>query len=192
MAGCQWRVAVFTGHRQLSTGRQPLPEGAIAQLGERLPCTQEVGSSILPGSTSAAVRRGGGVPAGCAAAWWVRWFFFAARRAASAAGRRACGSPCGGAAAAGAGCRGHGAIAPLAVFNSLGDARGGAPGLRAGRGVACGIEKQSEEEGEVAAPAREGGGGGRKVEKAARVTPRPGRLGLYGQANKRIRWMPRR
>ena len=25
--------------------------GAIAQLGERLPCTQEVGSSILPGST---------------------------------------------------------------------------------------------------------------------------------------------
>ncbi len=26
-------------------------EGAIAQLGERLPCTQEVGSSILPGST---------------------------------------------------------------------------------------------------------------------------------------------
>ena len=27
--------------------------GAIAQLGERLPCTQEVGSSILPGSTNA-------------------------------------------------------------------------------------------------------------------------------------------
>ena len=26
--------------------------GAIAQLGERLPCTQEVGSSILPGSTN--------------------------------------------------------------------------------------------------------------------------------------------
>lgn len=26
--------------------------GAIAQLGERLPCTQEVGSSILPGSTT--------------------------------------------------------------------------------------------------------------------------------------------
>ena len=26
-------------------------KGAIAQLGERLPCTQEVGSSILPGST---------------------------------------------------------------------------------------------------------------------------------------------
>ena len=28
------------------------PFGAIAQLGERLPCTQEVGSSILPGSTN--------------------------------------------------------------------------------------------------------------------------------------------
>ena len=28
-------------------------KGAIAQLGERLPCTQEVGSSILPGSTKA-------------------------------------------------------------------------------------------------------------------------------------------
>ncbi len=28
-----------------------LLSGAIAQLGERLPCTQEVGSSILPGST---------------------------------------------------------------------------------------------------------------------------------------------
>ena len=26
-------------------------DGAIAQLGERLPCTQEVGSSILPSST---------------------------------------------------------------------------------------------------------------------------------------------
>ena len=26
--------------------------GAIAQLGERLPCKQEVGSSILPGSTT--------------------------------------------------------------------------------------------------------------------------------------------
>ena len=30
----------------------PPPElGAIAQLGERLPCTQEVGGSIPPGST---------------------------------------------------------------------------------------------------------------------------------------------
>ena len=27
------------------------PDGAIAQLGERLPCTQEVGGSIPPGST---------------------------------------------------------------------------------------------------------------------------------------------
>ena len=27
--------------------------GAIAQLGERLPCTQEVGGSIPPGSTTA-------------------------------------------------------------------------------------------------------------------------------------------
>jgi hypothetical protein len=32
-------------------GQKPTPNGAIAQLGERLPCTQEVGSSILPGST---------------------------------------------------------------------------------------------------------------------------------------------
>ena len=30
-------------------------KGAIAQLGERLPCTQEVGSSILPGSTISVV-----------------------------------------------------------------------------------------------------------------------------------------
>ena len=29
----------------------PPPDGAIAQLGERLPCTQEVGGSIPPGST---------------------------------------------------------------------------------------------------------------------------------------------
>ncbi len=28
------------------------PNGAIAQLGERLPCTQEVGGSIPPGSTN--------------------------------------------------------------------------------------------------------------------------------------------
>ena len=33
--------------------REPSDTGAIAQLGERLPCTQEVGSSILPGSTNA-------------------------------------------------------------------------------------------------------------------------------------------
>jgi hypothetical protein len=32
--------------------------GAIAQLGERLPCTQEVGSSILPGSTKQLVVSG--------------------------------------------------------------------------------------------------------------------------------------
>ena len=88
--------------------------------------------------------------------------------------------------------RGLGALAPLAVFNSLGDARGGAPGHGAGRGVVCGIEKQSEEEGEVSAARPDRAGGGREVEKAARVAPRPGRLGLYGQANKRIRWMPRR
>ena len=30
--------------------------GAIAQLGERLLCTQEVGSSILPGSTNSQMR----------------------------------------------------------------------------------------------------------------------------------------
>ena len=35
----------------MSGGRFSGTEGAIAQLGERLPCTQEVGSSILPGST---------------------------------------------------------------------------------------------------------------------------------------------
>jgi hypothetical protein len=33
--------------------RKKRVKGAIAQLGERLPCTQEVGSSILPGSTTA-------------------------------------------------------------------------------------------------------------------------------------------
>jgi hypothetical protein len=32
-------------------------DGAIAQLGERLPCTQEVGGSIPPGSTTFSVMR---------------------------------------------------------------------------------------------------------------------------------------
>ena len=42
-------IFVFTAH---SYNRNRSEEfGAIAQLGERLPCTQEVGSSILPGST---------------------------------------------------------------------------------------------------------------------------------------------
>ena len=35
-----------------ATTRRSTGFGAIAQLGERLPCTQEVGSSILPGSTN--------------------------------------------------------------------------------------------------------------------------------------------
>jgi hypothetical protein len=35
--------------RRLAEKRQV--KGAIAQLGERLPCTQEVGGSIPPGST---------------------------------------------------------------------------------------------------------------------------------------------
>ncbi len=36
--------------RRLPEKRQV--KGAIAQLGERLPCTQEVGGSIPPGSTN--------------------------------------------------------------------------------------------------------------------------------------------
>jgi hypothetical protein len=36
--------------RRLAEKRQV--KGAIAQLGERLPCTQEVGGSIPPGSTN--------------------------------------------------------------------------------------------------------------------------------------------
>ena len=32
-------------------GKKTKPKGAIAQLGERLPCTQEVGGSIPPSST---------------------------------------------------------------------------------------------------------------------------------------------
>ncbi len=36
---------------RLECGMGEYPHGAIAQLGERLPCTQEVGGSIPPGST---------------------------------------------------------------------------------------------------------------------------------------------
>ena len=42
------RVTRATRHSVKKTSKK----GAIAQLGERLPCTQEVGSSILPGSTN--------------------------------------------------------------------------------------------------------------------------------------------
>ena len=35
-----------------SEGKKDKQKGAIAQLGERLPCTQEVGGSIPPGSTN--------------------------------------------------------------------------------------------------------------------------------------------
>ena len=45
----------------VSESERLLAAGAIAQLGERLPCTQEVGSSILPGSTNWVVVRGPGV-----------------------------------------------------------------------------------------------------------------------------------
>ncbi len=36
---------------RLKCGMEGYPHGAIAQLGERLPCTQEVGGSRPPGST---------------------------------------------------------------------------------------------------------------------------------------------
>ena len=35
-----------------SEDKKDKQKGAIAQLGERLPCTQEVGGSIPPGSTT--------------------------------------------------------------------------------------------------------------------------------------------
>ena len=37
--------------RRRSAAEKRQVKGAIAQLGERLPCTQEVGGSIPPGST---------------------------------------------------------------------------------------------------------------------------------------------
>ena len=108
----------------------PPCEGAIAQLGERLPCTQEVGSSILPGSTRSAgprARRGraGGPPFRRRARSLTVWKKHTRRRA-----------------------------------------RGG--------------------------PRERPLGGGAAGREEGRWPRRPGRLGLYGQANKRTRWMPRR
>ena len=44
----------------------------------------------------------------------------------------------------------------------------------------------------AAGPRESGAPAGRGGEKTKGREPRPGRLGLYGQANKRTRWMPRR
>jgi hypothetical protein len=46
-SGGHWHAKARRGARELSS-----ETGAIAQLGERLPCTQEVRSSILLGSTT--------------------------------------------------------------------------------------------------------------------------------------------
>ena len=51
----EWSVLMYVTDRRTSGnaayGKKTEPKGAIAQLGERLPCTQEVGGSIPPSST---------------------------------------------------------------------------------------------------------------------------------------------
>ncbi len=46
----KWYVTDRRQNENVLDGKKT-SQGAIAQLGERLPCTQEVGGSIPPGST---------------------------------------------------------------------------------------------------------------------------------------------